>query len=169
VDCQQCGYVFESVDRRALPERLRQAAAGYEAPLTESSVAALGHHRSADVWSPLEYGCHARDVVFNIRDRVLLALVEDNPSFSPIHREERVLLARYAEESPDSIVAGLRLGGDLLALVLSGLDADQWSRTGIYAGVDRDVTWIGRQALHELEHHLGDINGALANSGLAVR
>ena len=45
--------------------------------LTEFPERASQHQPG--VWSPVEYAGHVRDVLFNIRDRLIFALNEDNP------------------------------------------------------------------------------------------
>ena len=44
--------------------------------------------------SPIEYACHVRDVALMQRNRVYVALVEDEPSFKPMYRDERVAFDR---------------------------------------------------------------------------
>ena len=161
MDCEQCGFVFADVSADQLGARLRSAAAGYASVLGSHGAGPLGVRPKPAVWSPLEYSCHLRDVLWNIRDRILLALVEDHPTFAPIHREERVALARYAGEAPTSVAAGITGGADLLAWLIEGLSPSQMTRSGLYAGVERDSLWMGRQALHEAVHHLQDVNAAL--------
>lgn len=72
------------------------------------------------------------------------------------------MLARYAEESPARVAAGIEVGGELLAWLVEGLDARQRARVGVYAGVERVVTWIAGQADHEATHHLLDARRGLA-------
>lgn len=164
--CEGCGYDFERVAFTEVPARLRAVAGEYTALLGAAPEERLRRRPEEAVWSPLEYACHVRDVFLNLRDRILLALVEDRPVFAPIHREERVTLARYAEERPARVAAGIDLGAELLAWLVEGLDDRQRSRTGVYAGVDRDVSWIARQADHESAHHLGDARRGLGDEPL---
>ncbi|GAC1359501.1 MAG: maleylpyruvate isomerase N-terminal domain-containing protein [Acidimicrobiales bacterium] len=165
MDCNGCDFAFGEVRVEQLGDRLRSSARKYSSILTSHDAEELGSRPKPAVWSPLEYSCHLRDVLWNIRDRILLALVEDHPTFAPIHREERVILARYGDEMPTSVATGITAGADLLAWLIEGLDQAQMSRTGVYAGVDRDGLWMGRQALHEAVHHLQDVNAGLGTAG----
>lgn len=163
--CDQCGFVFETVPAEHLGDRLRAVGGSYSSLLTSHAAEQLARRPGPEVWSPLEYSCHLRDVLWNIRDRILLALVEDRPTFAPIHREERVTLARYVGELPTAVATGITAGAELLGWLIEGLDPSQMSRTGVYAGVDRDSLWMGRQALHEALHHLRDVNAGLGTAG----
>jgi hypothetical protein len=52
-----------------------------------------------------------------------------------------------------------------LAATLESLDDDAWSRTGIYNHPERrirTVELLGRQTVHEGEHHLWDIDRVVA-------
>ena len=164
MDCDECGFRFEGIAAGELSGQLRDVSARYGQRLEGLRAEALGHHPTPAVWSALEYACHVRDVLFNIRDRILLALVEDDPAFPLMYREEWVRLARYAEEDPSRVAAGIGVGGNLLAFLLDGVASDQLTRTGIYGGTQRDVLWMGRQALHEVRHHLGDIDTCLMSA-----
>ena len=159
--CEGCGYDFERVDTADVPTRLRAVAAEHLALLACATDERLRRRPEEGVWSPLEYSCHVRDVFLNLRDRILLALVEDRPVFAPIHREERVHLARYDGEPPARVALGIEVGAELLAWLVAGLDARQLARVGVYAGVERDVSWIARQADHEATHHLLDARRGL--------
>ena len=161
MDCNECGFVFGDEPGDQLGARLRVVAAGYSSVLDSYDAGRLGLRPKPDVWSPLEYACHLRDVLWNIRDRILLALVEDHPTFAPIHREVRVTLARYAGEAPESVATGIACGADLLGWLIEGLTPSQMARGGLYGGVDRDTLWMGRQALHEAVHHLKDVRGGV--------
>jgi hypothetical protein len=66
-----------------------------------------GADRRPAVWSPLEYCCHLRDVLITQRERVVRVLVEERPTVLPMHREERAVLTRYAEEAPSRVLAQL--------------------------------------------------------------
>jgi hypothetical protein len=116
---------------------------------------------AAEVWSPLGYGCHMRDVALMQRDRLYVALVEDEPSFKPMYREQRVAFDRYDDQNPIAVADQLVMGIDLFAHALEGLDAEQWLRPLVYGFPDpsvRTVEWMAHHTLHEVVHHLVDVD-----------
>ena len=164
LECPECGYVFADVSAAQVGADLREVATQFETLLAEKPTEALRARPSEAVWSALEYAAHVRDVILNLRERILLALVEDHPVFAPIYREQRVSLARYNNEDPPAVGQALALGADLLGWVVEGLDERQLGRTGVYAGDDRDVLWIARQALHEARHHFADARASASTA-----
>ena len=125
-----------------------------------------------NTWSALEYACHLRDVFLTQRERVYLSLVEDCPSFAPMYREERAILARYSAKEPDDVGRELKMAAELLARSLEGLDQNQWQRRCIYnfpEARERTILWLGRHAAHEGEHHLRDVDAALRSAAATSR
>jgi hypothetical protein len=118
-----------------------------------------------DTWSALEYTCHVRDVLLVQRDRTVLAVVETNPGFARMSRDERVAVARYDAHPPPQVVGQLGMAAELCATVFEGLTPDQWCRPLIYnypTPAPRDIAWLARNTVHEVEHHLGDIRSVIA-------
>jgi hypothetical protein len=99
------------------------------------------------------------------RDRAVLALVETNPGFARMHRDERVVLARYDAHPAAQVASQLGVAAELCATLFEGLTPGQWDRALIYnypTPTARDVAWLARNALHEVVHHLGDIRSVIA-------
>ena len=97
-------------------------------------------------------------------ERIQLALVEDEPAFAAMRREERVIDDRYNEQDPAEVAKELSDAATALARMLEALDEEAWQRTCIYNWPTtqvRTVEWIGRHTLHEGRHHLGDIDRLL--------
>jgi hypothetical protein len=161
----ECGFVYDAVDNAAVPDALRTAAATIADLLRRPALEEVVRLRpEPDVWSALEYGSHVRDVVLVQRDRVLLALVVENPSFVKMYRDERVDLARYNDDDPAVVAGELVMGADLLARLLGRLGTAELARRCIYNYPEpsqRDIGWVGRHTLHEAIHHLGDIRRVL--------
>jgi hypothetical protein len=165
--CPDCGFAWVGVPVEAFGPALASLAERYAERLA-SDEAMLRRRPAPDVWSPLEYACHVRDVLLAQRERVYLALVEERPSFARMNREERVVLARYAEESPAAVQADLRTAFRHMAIALTGRTTQDWARLLIYnypGPSEHDLAWLGRHTLHECEHHLVDIDRGLAAGG----
>jgi hypothetical protein len=166
--CGECGYVYDTA-REAIAPALRDAAAEHAERLTTADAADLRAHTVDGTWSPLEYACHVRDVLLVQRERVDLAQTEDEPAFVPMGREELVVTRRYDEQPPAAVAEELTRAAGALAARLEQLDGAGWARTGIYNFPEprpRTVEWIGRHTVHEVRHHLLDVDRLL---GRAVR
>jgi S-DNA-T family DNA segregation ATPase FtsK/SpoIIIE len=135
------------------------------AALLVHPAAALSERRTPDEWSPLEYACHVRDVLLMQRDRLYVALVEDEPSFKPMYRDERVAFDRYAQQIPEVVSAQLLMAAAMTAHAFAGLSDDQWERPLMYGYPEpsrRDVEWVARHTVHEMVHHQLDIERIMA-------
>nr|WP_245721265.1 DinB family protein [Nocardia pseudovaccinii] len=124
----------------------------------------LRQRTAPDVWSPLEYACHVRDVLLAQRERVLLARRVDTPALEPMGRDERVEHDGYNEQHPADVARQLDDAALLFANVLDRLTRADWDRTIIYnfpQRQERPLRWLALHTLHELRHHLLDIRRQL--------
>jgi hypothetical protein len=156
--CEQCGFSYD-VGREAITPWLRSDARAFVNKLAKLGDAAWSRPEQ-DVWSPLEYACHLRDMLRVQTERVHLTQRETDPEFVPMGRDQRVVDDRYNEQDPTEVAAALVESADALADLLDGLDADGWLRTGFYNYPERalrTVEWIAIHTDHELFHHRGDI------------
>lgn len=167
--CDECGYAYEDRGAVRLAEDLRALGSRYAGRLGATAGSAalvtLRERPEPGVWSALEYACHVRDVLLAQRERLFLALVEECPSFAPIYREQRVVLARYGDADPGRVADELDMAAMLVADAFERLDADEWGRECIYnfpAPARRSVAWLGAHTLHEGEHHLADVDRVMA-------
>ena len=90
--CDECSFVYEESLLPQLDVLVHRISDDF-ADLLDVDVSRLRRRPAPDVWSTLEYSCHVRDVLLAQRERLYLALVEDEPSFAPIYRDHRVVLA----------------------------------------------------------------------------
>jgi hypothetical protein len=164
--CPECEFAYGALPRPELVARLE--ACGPElATRLGGDHAALRARRSPQEWSPLEYACHVRDVLLMQRDRLYVALVEEEPSFKPMYRDQRVAFDRYGEQDPSQVGDQLAMAASLFAHACAGLSDEQWSRTLIYAYPGpsrRDVEWVAHHTLHEAVHHQRDVDRILSRS-----
>jgi DinB family protein len=157
--CSQCGFSY-SIGRAEITPWLRSDAHAFVEKLGRYDDASVRVRPAPDVWSPLEYACHVRDVLRVQTERALLAQREIDPVFVPMGRDERVIEDRYNEQDPDRVTEELLSSAETFASLLDGLDAAGWERTGMYNYPEpalRTVEWIGIHTTHELLHHRGDL------------
>jgi hypothetical protein len=131
--------------------------------LTEFPERASQHQPG--VWSPVEYAGHVRDVLFNIRDRLIVALNEDNPLRKGMFGVSRVELGLYDGDEPEVVGAEVVMAASRFARTGEPIPQDLRPRTMVYGyprAADRSLSWIAAQALHEVEHHLADIRVGIA-------
>jgi hypothetical protein len=124
----------------------------------------LAHRAQPDTWSPLEYGCHTRDVLLVQRERVLAARRVDRPSFDPMGRDERVEHDGYAQQDPGAVARQVTDAAAMLARVLDRLDPTDWDRRVLYnypAQMERSLRWVAVHTAHEVHHHLLDVRRQL--------
>ncbi len=157
--CDECGFEYD-LDQASQAGPAIVSGAAELATFLTSGGADLSTRRVANEWSPLEYGCHVRDVLLVQRERVLAARRMDRPAFDPMGRDERVEHDGYAEQDPLDVARQLSDAAQLFANDLSRLDAADWERVLMYnypAPFERSLRWVAVHTVHEVRHHLLDV------------
>ncbi len=165
--CAECGYSYSALRREEIAPELRSLAARYGELLTEVDAGRLRARPGGDVWSPLEYACHVRDVHRVQGARILQACTEDRPDFASMRRDERALEEDYNGQDRVVVASEIHAAATTVARTLDALDGAGWERTGVYHWPTtevRTVDWIGRHTVHESVHHLGDMGRILDGS-----
>jgi len=160
--CVECGFVYD-IDRATIIRRLQTEAEAFVTQLHQLDGAAVRARPAPDVWSPLEYACHARDVLRVQHERVALIQREDSPTLVPMRRDERVVEDDYNGQDARVVADELVEAAGSLATLLTRLDDAGWARSALYNYPSpqlRTVEWIGAHTVHELQHHRGDISPA---------
>jgi hypothetical protein len=159
VRCADCGFDYDLGRPGTLERDLRERVAEFVALLRADDVD-VRSRRWPDVWSPLEYGCHLRDMLLVQRERVLAARRMDRPDCTPSGRDERVIHDGYAEQDPKDVARQLGDAAQLFTNVLSRLASNDWDRVLIYhypETRERSLRWVAMHTLHEAQHHLLDV------------
>ena len=167
--CDECEFEYSSVSEAEIGDRVRL----YGQAIADRLV--LGHGdewhealrtRSAEgVWSPFEYACHTLDVMRVQRRRLTLALTEHCPDWTPSGIHDPANIATFLARDTASVIGDLSQAVTEIAAAFDALSSDQWQRTGIYhwpTTAERTMAWFGRHSVHELRHHLGDIDAGIA-------
>jgi hypothetical protein len=168
--CRSCGFTFDLGQAEEAGPLIVAGVHDLAGILQSRESPALAHRSDPSVWSPLEYGCHVRDVLLVQRERVLAARRMDCPSFDPMGRDERVAHDGYAEQRGDDVARQLEDAAGLLANVLARIDPPDWERRVVYNYPDRQertLRWVAAHTAHEVRHHLGDVERQLGSTALA--
>jgi hypothetical protein len=156
--CPECGFRASSFARDEIPARLRANVDAWRAVFAGSDD--LRVRPRPDKWSPLEYGCHVRDVFRLYAYRLELMLTEDDPAYPNWDQDETAVKERYGEQDPAAVKIELAAAGDRLADAFEAVHSDQWLRTGSRSdGARFTVESFARYLLHDPVHHLYDVTG----------
>ena len=163
--CPECGLDTSAIGREAVPTLLRDNATAWRAVL-----AGPGDPRrrpAAEVWSPLEYACHVRDVCRIYDQRLIMMLTEDDPHYPNWDQDRTAVQDRYVEQDPATVAAELAAAAETLAARFDAVSGDQWRRTGNRSdGAHFTVETFARYFIHDPLHHLYDVTGVRVTAGL---
>jgi len=161
--CEECGFDYDLAQAPASGPAVIDGVAEVTG-LLGAAGEDLRARQQPSVWSPLEYGCHLRDVLLVQRERVLAARRMDRPTFDPMGRDERVEHDGYAEQKPADVARQLSDAAHLFANVLGRLGPEDWDRNVSYnypKPLERSLRWVAVHTVHEVRHHLLDVRRQL--------
>jgi hypothetical protein len=164
VACEECAYDGEQIVPASVASRLLSLVPCYREAVSGSAPSELTARPEPEVWSPLEYLSHVRDVFLVQRERVVLAQVDDLPNLARMHRDERVALCGYSSFAVDAVLVHLATAAELCAATFAALGGESWSRRFVYnwpSPAEHDLAWLARHTLHEGTHHLFDLRRLL--------
>ncbi len=111
-------------------------------------------------WSPLEYACHVRDVFSLFDQRLNLMLYSDDARFEDWDQDRTALDKDYASADPAVVSAELTAEGKQVAESFAGVREAEWGRKGLRSnGSEFTVLTLARYFLHDVVHHLHDVDG----------
>jgi hypothetical protein len=153
--CPECGFVAAEVGA----DQIAGMVLGFTAPwLDLLERPGVRDRQSPQVWSVLEYACHVRDVCRVFDARVDLMLSRDEPAFDNWDQDEAARVGRYERQDPATVGGEIGAAADQLARAFLRVPAGDWDRSGIRSNGSRfTVLTLGRYLLHDLRHHLHDV------------
>src|SRR5260221_9831396 len=95
--CPECGFAAHELDREEIGPRLLQAATDLGGALSGPDAR---RRPSPEVWSPLEYACHVRDVCRGFSGRLHRMLTEHTPAFDNWDQDATALADDYGGPDP---------------------------------------------------------------------
>ena len=153
--CPECGYRGDDVDAHDLPALVLAASAPWSGVLPATNARTRPEPR---VWSPLEYGCHVRDVLVIFAERNRLIRTGENPVFPNWDQDATALEDRYGEQDPATVAAQIAAAAHANAAAWAEVTEPEWERRGTRSnGSEFTLDSLGRYMLHDLVHHLHDV------------
>lgn len=151
--CAECGFVPRPATATA--ETLRAAIAPWRDVLARPGVATRPEPL---VWSPLEYGCHVRDVCRKFDERVRLMLDRDDPGFANWDQDAAAIQGQYHRQDPELVAIEFAEAAQSFADLLDTIAGEQWERTGRRSnGSFFTVGTLAVYFSHDIKHHLHDV------------
>ena len=153
--CDDCGFDASVFDSTHAVEALRDQVSRWTAVLSGNGVTV---RPKSDVWSPLEYACHVRDVFRKFDERLVLMLETVDPAFENWDQDATSVEDRYDLQNPEDVAAEIRDAGLALAARFESVQPDQWLRRGFRSdGSVFTVESIAKYLMHDPVHHLWDV------------
>ena len=153
--CPECGFDASTFAREHVSGMILTNAASWQRVLREPNVASRPR---ADVWSPLEYACHVRDVFRVYDERLRRMLTETDPHYDNWDQDATAVAERYREQDPAAVARELVQAAARLSERFDSVRDDDWYRTGTRSdGAHFTIDSFSRYLIHDPIHHLHDV------------
>ena len=153
--CPECGFDAQSFAREEVGAMIRANASAWRELLVARPD--VRDRPRPDTWSPLEYGCHVRDVFRVYAGRLNLMLTLDDPLYENWDQDATAVEECYAEQDPAVVARELGQAAARLAEAFDAVHGDRWERTGNRTdGARFTVESFARYFIHDPIHHLHD-------------
>ena len=157
--CPECGFDATTFPVEQTGAMLRGNAEQWRVVLA-GEPDAVRRRPDDSTWSPLEYGCHVRDVCVLYERRLGWMLEQDDPLFPNWDQDATAVEERYGEQDPATVSTELAAAAESLAARFDAVAADQWQRAGRRSdGASFTVESFARYFIHDPVHHLRDAGG----------
>jgi hypothetical protein len=155
--CPECGYDSSGHPDATISSAIRVNAAAWPAVLARADIRIRPNEAT---WSPLEYSAHVRDVLRIYRERIGLMVNTVDPLYANWDQDAAAVAAAYNRQDPAVVATELADAASALADDFDALSSADWTRVGRRSdGARFSVSSISRYLLHDLEHHLWDVDG----------
>jgi hypothetical protein len=109
-------------------------------------------------WSPLEYGCHVRDVFRLYDHRLQRMLDEDDPTYANWDQDVTAVEDRYDLQDPATVATEIAEAAEHLARRFERVEGEQWQRPGARSdGARFTIESFATYLVHDPVHHLWDV------------
>ena len=153
--CEDCGFDASTFDAAGTGSALRDLGERWQVVLARGDIAVRPR---PDVWSPLEYACHTRDVFRIFDTRVGLMISEDVTHFANWDQDSTAVEDRYDLQDPAVVADELFTAANALADRFDAVRVDEGDRAGFRSdGSAFTVETLAQYLMHDPVHHLWDV------------
>jgi hypothetical protein len=153
--CDECGFNSEAWTDDAAIEAISQVGTRWAEAIAGLPSEALQRRPISDMWSIAEYTDHVREVLFGMRLVLDSAVANPGIDLGPAPEPEFTTVPRLID--PQTALGGVTREASALRNRLRELPEGSWSATAIIGEDEVDVHWICRHAVHDADHHQGDV------------
>ncbi|MCA1781053.1 MAG: DinB family protein [Dermatophilaceae bacterium] len=152
--CAECGF-SPTFDVTRTGASVRATIPFWEEALTRPQAR---DRPAPTTWSPLEYGCHVRDVCRLFLERLDLMLTDDDARFANWDQDATAVADRYHEQDPRTVSREYAAAAEALAAAFDAVADQQWQRRGTRSnGSQFTVATFAVYLMHDLLHHERDV------------
>lgn len=155
--CPECGFDARSIEFTTIADRVRSMTPQWRDRLARDDARDRPTPRT---WSATEYAAHVRDVCLVFDGRFDQLMTQDDPLFANWDQDATAVDGDYAAQSASAMGVELAVAADQIARRLDAIAPEQLDRPGRRSnGSVFTVDSLGRYFLHDLVHHLHDVDG----------
>lgn len=158
--CPECGFDPATVAVADVAPVVRDNAARWVEVLGRDGATVRPR---ADVWSPLEYACHVRDVfrIFDTRLHLMLDAGPEGATFENWDQDAAAVADRYGEQDPAVVARELEEAAEAVATSFAAVTPDQHGNVGLRSNGSRfTVTTFAQYLVHDPVHHIWDVTAS---------
>lgn len=153
--CAECGFEPTAQTLADVPRLIHDTAMVWSGVLRRADAR---ERPAPNVWSPLEYACHIRDIHRLFAERVAMMLDEDEPRFADWDQDKTAVEAGYAEQDLVEVDVDLIDAAGHVAGLYSTITPEDATRRGFRSnGSEFTIETLGLYHLHDVVHHVHDV------------